>query len=162
MQDLPLIALKVSVYSFFSLNWLISQTRMGLDVKKKFMLKLKCHLLSVSVHLLQWFSASLPSSTPLWTTLSKFTMAPLSTPVFSAPSPVHTQVRIHTISSWCHFKASSYFCCDYEQPWFEHSSPWGVNFDFRGRGWRPSNYPFHKNPGKSRDKWLTRADLSCL
>lgn len=71
------------------------------------MLKRKCHLLFLSVHLLQWFSASSPSSTPLWTTLSKFTMGRLSIPVFSAPSPVHTQVRLHKISFWCRLQVSN-------------------------------------------------------
>lgn len=83
--------------------WWISLTWMCLDIKKKWMLELKRHLLSPSVHLLQWFSASLLSSTPLWTTLSKFTMGRLNIPVFSAPSPVHTQVRANKISFWCNY-----------------------------------------------------------
>lgn len=108
-QDLTLIVLKGAVL----LIWSISLTRTYLNVKKTFMLKLKCHLLLLSVHLLQWFSASLPSSTPLWTTLLKFMMGRLSIPVFSAPCLVHIQVRIHKISFWCNLEGSSclYFNC---------------------------------------------------
>lgn len=114
------------------MNCSVSPTRK--DVKQKFMLKLKCYLLSLSVHLLQWFSASSPSSTPLWTTLSKFTMGRLSIPVFSAPSPVHTQVHIHKISFWCHLLVSNCLYCNHCQTWFEDLSPRGLNFGFGGRG----------------------------
>lgn len=133
-QDLTLIVLKVAVL----LNWSISLTWKYLNVKKKFMLKLQCHLLLLSVHLLQWFSASSLSSTPLWTTLSKFTMGQLSIPVFSALSPVHTQVRIHKISFWCNLQRSSCLYCNRYQTWSEHVSSWGLNFSLRGGGY--NNY----------------------
>lgn len=61
-------------------------------------------------------------------------MGRLSIPVFSAPSPVHTQVHIHKISFWCHLLFSNFLYCNHYQTWFEVLSPRGLNFSFGGRG----------------------------
>lgn len=120
--------------------WSTSLARNYVDVKKKFILKVKCHLLSLSFHLLQWFSASSPSSTPLWMTLSKFTMVQLSIPEFSAPFLVHTQVRIHKFSFWCNLQGSSCLYLNHYQTWFGHLSPWRLNFGFGVGGGCYNNY----------------------